>query len=141
VTVARSGASCQNRAEANTGYTHYWEHRTFTPEEWTRVTAGARAVIARAEQRGIALAGLDGSGLPSVNDLNVVLNGAGHGGCEAFQLTRAGGRGFCKTERLPYDAVVVAILCIAEKTGALEWSSDGTDADLESGRRMAEGIT
>ena len=122
------------------GYTHYWEHRAFTPEEWTRVTAGAREAIARAQRRGIALAGPDGSGWPSVNSLNVALNGAGHGGCEPFQLTRAGGRGFCKTERLPYDAVVVAILRVAERTGALTWSSDGTDADLEAGRLMAEGI-
>jgi hypothetical protein len=123
------------------GYTHYWEHRAFTPDDWSCVTAGAREVITRAEQRGIALAGPDGSGRPSVNDLNVALNGACQGGCEPFQLTRAGGRGFCKTERLPYDAVVLAILCVAEKTGALAWSSDGTDADLEAGRLMAEGIT
>ena len=79
------------------GYTHYWGHRAFSPEEWTRVTAGARQVIARAEKRGIALAGPDGSGRPSVSDLNVVLNGAGRGDCEPFQLTRAEpGRGFCR---------------------------------------------
>ena len=76
------------------GYTHHWEHRAFTPEEWTRVTAGAREAIARAGQCGIALAGPDGSGWPSVNSLNVSLNGAGHRGCEPLRLTRAGGRGF-----------------------------------------------
>ena len=54
-------------------------------------------------------------------------------------LSRTAGRGFCKTEHLPYDAVVVGVLIAAEATGALTWESDGRDEDHAVGRRLAEG--
>ena len=47
---------------------------------------------------------------------------------------------FCKTARNPYDAVVVAILMVAEALlPGFEWSSDGDDEDdaFNAGKELA----
>lgn len=119
------------------GYAHYWENRSFTQQEWDRVVAGARNVIERAERRGITLAGPVGRGAPSLNDTNIAFNGLVNEAFELFRWHRCVGKGFCKTGRMRYDTVVIAVLSIAETIGALAWTSDGKDADHAAGRLLA----
>jgi hypothetical protein len=121
------------------GYTHYWTSRGFTGKKWSQLTSGTTAIIARAKRSGIEVAGSDSEGTVQVTDLRIAFNGPRGAACEPFKLSRTAGRGFCKTEQLPYDAVVVAVLIAAEATGALTWTSDGRDEDHAAGRRLAEG--
>ena len=121
------------------GYTHYWTSRGFTGNEWSQLTSATSGIVARAQQSGIEVAGQQGEGAPIIDD-RIVFNGAGKAGCEPFVLGRTSSRGFCKTQHLPYDAVVVAVLVVAESTGALTWTSDGKAADHEAGKKLAEGV-
>lgn len=121
------------------GYTHYWTSRGFTGEEWSQLTSATAAIIDRAKQSGIEVAGPNSDGPAQINDLQIAFNGPRGTACEPFTLSRTTGRGFCKTEQLPYDAVVIAVLIAAEATGALTWTSDGRDEDHAAGRRLAEG--
>ena len=121
------------------GYTHYWSSRGFTGKEWSQLASATTSIIDRAKQSGIEIAGPMSEGPAQINDLQIALNGPRNAACEPFMLSRTAGRGFCKSERLPYDAVVVAVLIAAEATGALTWTSDGKDDDHAAGRRLAEG--
>lgn len=122
------------------GYTHYWTGRGFTGKEWSQLTSATAEIIARAKQSGIEIAGPESAGPAQITDLQIAFNGRQGAACEPIMLSRTAARGFCKTQHLPYDAIVVAVLIAAEATGALTWTSDGTAADHEAGRRLAEGI-
>ena len=122
------------------GYTHYWTGRGVTGKEWSQLTSATTGIVARAQQSGIEIAGPDSEGPVLINDLQIAFNGPEGTACEPFRLSRTAGRGFCKTQHLPYDAVVVAVLTAAVATGALTWTSDGKVADHEVGRKLAEGI-
>ena len=121
------------------GYTHYWTSRGFAGEEWSQFTSATTAIIDRAKESGIEIAGPMSEGPAQISDLQIAFNGSRGVACEPFTLGRTAGRGFCKTQHLPYDAVVVAVLIAAEATGALTWTSDGKDDDHAAGRRLAEG--
>ena len=122
------------------GYTHYWTSRGFTGKEWSQLTSATTAIIDRAYQLGIEIVGPMSEGPAQINDLSISFNGPKGAACEPFIFVRTAGRGYCKTEHLPYDAVVVAVLIAAEAKGALTWTSDGKDDDHAAGRRLAEGI-
>ena len=121
------------------GYTHYWTSRGFTGKQWSQLSSATTAIIDRAQKSGIEIVGPMCEGPAQTNDMQIAFNGPRNAACEPFILGRPAGRGFCKTQRLPYDAVVVAVLIAAEATGALTWTSDGKDNDHASGRRLAEG--
>jgi len=76
---------------------------------------------------------------PEASGEAIRLNGVGDGACETFRLARAvSGYEWCKTDRRPYDAVVTAVLVLAQ-AHALGWlaiTSDGTPADWEPGLRL-----
>ena len=122
------------------GYAHYWTSRGFTGKEWSQLTSAAMGIIARAKQSGIEIAGPNSVGAALVDDLRMSLNGLQGAACEPFTLSHTAGRGFCETQHLPYDAVVVAVVIAAASTGALTWTSDGKVPDHEAGKRLAEGI-
>lgn len=86
------------------------------------------------------------------------------GGCETFCLNRTGNGlpesyerkpyamdeasqrrrrfSFCKTSRLPYDVIVVAVLCAAkDRWPALDVSSDGSLAERKDGFDLFERAT
>lgn len=122
------------------GYTHYWTGRGFTGKEWSQLTSATTTIIDRAQHTGIEVVGPMSGGPAQISDLQIAFNGLRNAACEPFIVGRTAGRGFCKTQHLPYDAVVVAVLIAAEATGALTWTSDGKGEDHAAGRRLAEGI-
>jgi len=120
-------ASVQKQA----GYSHYWEQsRDFTNDEWSKIARAAKAIVRKAESKGIAIRGGDGNGKPVINGNEIVLNGDEEAGeaHETFDITKKQGRwAYCKTARKPYDAVVVSILAVAKKVApdAIDVDSDG----------------
>ena len=121
------------------GYTHYWTSRGFTGKEWSQLTSATAAIIERAKKSGIEIVDPMSEGPAHIRDLQIAFNGPRQAACEPFILGRTAARGFCKTQRLPYDDVVVAVLIAAEATGALTWTSDGKDDDHAAGRLLADG--
>jgi hypothetical protein len=119
------------------GYTHYWKNREFTAAEWAAMRDAAQRIAARASGQRIKLAGWDGAGRPVIDADEIALNGRGDESYESFRITRNAGDDFCKTARRPYDAVVVALLTVAARVGALTWTSDGDSEDHEAGIALA----
>jgi hypothetical protein len=127
------------------GYTTYFEaKRAFTTAEWTNITTAAKAIIAK-QPKGLICGG-NGKGNPTVNAKEIWLNGnAIDDQChETFHITKAKYPefNFCKTARKPYDAVVVAILCIVEHfaPSKLDIYSDGDTEEWGEGLKLAKSI-
>ena len=97
------------------GTTHYWQlHAAIAPEQWAQVAAVSRRLIqSRAE-----LLSHDGesSQHPVVDSERIEFNGRGVQARETFELRRVpaepGEWVFCKTDGLPYDEVVTAVLIV-----------------------------
>jgi hypothetical protein len=128
------------------GYTHYFpQTRSFSDDEWEQITNAAMRCVSTATAEGILLA--DGLGtsntFPTIDGAEICFNGSAEAGedYETFRITKDHDTefNFCKTAMMPYDKVVVAILAVCEKVapGALGFSSDGDDEDLEPGRQLA----
>jgi hypothetical protein len=130
------------------GYTHYW-YRPAGHEDrdaFRRLGTDAKKIIEVADSLGIEVRGWDSTGRPDFSELHFSLNG----GCETFSWPSSAGEGnslsggksfdFCKTQLLPYDAVVTAILIRAKHVygDALEVSSDGSWEDWAEGARLYE---
>lgn len=123
------------------GYTHFWTVTGFTDQQWGEFQAHARTVFRRAARRGIRIRGWNGAGKPEFSADRVAFNGAGDDAHETCSIKREDyDRDFCKTERKPYDAVVVALLTIGARMGCLHWSSDGDPADHEEGIKLARDL-
>lgn len=123
------------------GYSHYFETGTLVFDE--PFLADVRAIVREADAEGIALSG-DPYGVeprpPEVGPEGIVINGLGPESCEPLVLEPDGeaARGFCKTYRRPYDAVVGAILMrVAESRPDADIASDGSFLlDWEAARRL-----
>lgn len=130
------------------GYTNHWSYHSgpknpdggFSDAQWATIVREARAIVAAAEEKGIGVAGGQGSGRPVINDEMILLNGLGPQKYESFYLPKTPSeedrrfhmrfmesfgeqpgqevaRGFCKTNLKPYDAVVASILAVAKRVG------------------------
>lgn len=94
----------------NMGYTHYWDHRGFTDEQWQKLVTFTQNLISETEITIVNGHGDLGSS-PEINDRRICLNGEGDDSYETFALTKAEQDfEFCKTQRRPYDEIVVAIM-------------------------------
>lgn len=100
------------------GLTHHWRRPTELPSEpFHAAITDCRKVLVATE---LDLAGFDGTGNPVLNDHQIIFNGKQPDACEPFEFAliefdRHGGRearSFCKTEHLPYDLFVKAVLII-----------------------------
>lgn len=92
------------------GYTHYWDHNGFTDEQWQKLVTFTQNLISETEITIVNGHGDLGSS-PEINDRRIFLNGEGDDSCETFALTKAEQDfEFCKTQRRPYDEIVVAIM-------------------------------
>jgi hypothetical protein len=144
-------------------YTHYWYLKLPTTRTTTRAHAlyvalmrDARALAHTAEvERGIFIAGLNGRELPQWKDGYFLFNGKRSESCDTFcwlqvpVSVKVGGNtdfnddtltfsASCKTNRLPYDALVTAVLLRACDYYGDELSvvSDGTWDEWEHGREL-----
>ena len=123
------------------GYSHYFETGTLVFDE--PFLADVRAIVREADAMGIALSG-DPAGSeprpPEVGPEGIVINGLEALALEPLVLEPGGeaARGFCKTNRLPYDAVVGAILMrVAESRPDADIASDGSFLlDWKAARRL-----
>ncbi|HEY2670149.1 MAG TPA: hypothetical protein VGJ07_07195 [Rugosimonospora sp.] len=103
------------------GYTHYWTvpstHPGYTAA-WPGIVADARRIITAVRAAGIVIAGPDGYHRPTCDLVEgIAFNGDATSDLdyETFWLQPPGwaprcARGFCKTERRPYDLAVAAVL-------------------------------
>lgn len=122
------------------GYTHYWSHNGFTPEQWAQLQRAARTIAKRSKAQGAPLGDWQGAGRgPSIDASAISLNGRKGEGFETFMLASTPEEfGFCKTGRRPYDAAVVAILTVAARINSgFTWRSDGDESEHSEGRAMA----
>lgn len=110
------------------GYTHYWRNpQGFSDQQWKKLMAEAKKILAAAKKAGIKLAGPDGSGKPEIGDEYIAFNGVGEDSYEDCWISKNGGEfKFCKTAKKPYDPVVVSVLAAAKKINSKFYpSSDG----------------
>ena len=125
------------------GYTHYWSFGPFIDEKnYKAALADCRKIIRNSP---VPVASWNGEGKPILrNGFN--FNGAGDDSHENFTMGSIPDRDprswpFCKTERKPYDVVVVACLCaIEDRIGqkAFNAESDGDPHEWEDGRNLAQ---
>jgi hypothetical protein len=142
------------------GYTHYWKRTKTTAKRtskktWKEFIKFVSELIEKVNVTNIensaddvssvavVIKGGDGIEPVEINDDIVLLNGDDSGGedlaHESFCLerTRISPLQFCKTNRKPYDPVVVACLIEADRLGIIDkWWSDGDEQDLRSGREL-----
>ena len=120
------------------GYTHYWYRETeIAPEAWDAITSEVTRII---EESHIPIVGWDGESELEINDNVIWLNGIGADAHETFVIERVipadrqtiqNKQGlhfdFCKTNRKPYDLVVMAsLLAMKRHLGQkIQISSDG----------------
>jgi len=127
------------------GYTHYWTFGAFIEEKGYKTALAECRKIIRSSP--VPVASWDGKGKPILrNGFN--FNGVGDDQHENFSMSVEPERGpdawpFCKTERKPYDVVVVACLCILEdRLGrkAFNAESGGDLHEWEEGKALAEKV-
>lgn len=108
------------------GYTHYWKHNGFTDDQWKMLVENSNDIISKSNCKIANAFGECGTN-PVLNNNCISLNGEGDESCETFYITKnAQSFEFCKTRRLPYDNVVVAIMKTAQNiNSSFEPSSDG----------------
>lgn len=118
------------------GYTHYWNHRGVSADQWTELCADARRIIKAA---GVPIAGANGAGRPVINESQIALNGVRpEDWCESFYVTpSATSFEFTKTGYRPYDVVVSTILLRAALTiPGFAINSDGTWDEWQPARDL-----
>lgn len=113
------------------GYTHYWErHHHYDKERFNRALDDVRILLTALAP---IVAGPNGSGKPWVSTRGIAFNGRGENAHEPFLFPRsctperAGDRfDWCKTERKPYDVLVMAVLLVLHQHLDICIASDGT---------------
>lgn len=124
------------------GYSHYWQSRGFTPEQWAQLQESARVIFARARRAGIGIAGWNGRSAIEYGPDRLAFNGREPHAFETCAIASGQDYSFCKTGREPYDAAVVAVLIVAARIAphAFEWRSDGDAAEHAAGERLARDL-
>lgn len=119
------------------GFTNYWTYQEgdLTDNEWDALVAFAafasRAVDGTTCKTSYGCIDINGS--PSWE--NLVLHGSKyHKDRKMLAEVCLSDGGFCKTARLPYNTVVVAVLIAAQQVGLVKyWRSDGNTDDTRAG--------
>ncbi len=123
------------------GYTHYFTMNKKTTEEQIKKMIAFTNTAIELFGADQIVGGMGDEGTkPEVTEEIINLNGKEDNSHETFQLAfNSGEWGFCKTNRKPYDMVVVACLIFAEQNNVIaKWSSDGDSEDHEYGRALFE---
>lgn len=119
------------------GYTHYYtKKREHTNEEWDKFIGECKQ-LHKSLPDDVLIAGWNGFGKPIFNDEEVSFNGSGdelsHETCLIEKESPIDEFNFCKTNRKPYDLMVVAVLLSANKNLGHSFHSDGDLDDLRVG--------
>ena len=126
------------------GYSHYWEtNGGIEDEQWLDFTDFVNMAIGECGAKIVNGAGEKGT-IPAVTGTSVALNGEGDD--ESYETFNVGrfdvGFNFCKTDRRPYDTLVVACLIAGTRLGIFsKWSSDGDHDELVAGRNLYNEIS
>lgn len=128
------------------GVTHYWRRPTELPPETFRAAVIDVHRLFSVEH--IEVAGFDGTGSPIVSEDRVILNGRAPLACEPLEITaiefdprgRSEVRSFCKTELLPYDLCVKAVLVVFQHHLHSHFvvTSDQQDTDWTAARELVQ---
>lgn len=91
----------------------------FTDDEWKVVKQKTAAILARAIRAGIELTGgeVEGTPRPELTNTEILFNGREEGG-EDFYLAkrpRTERKGYCRTQQLAYEPVVISVLLAVKK--------------------------
>ena len=116
------------------GYTHYWKiDSEITPEKFRSLQSIAARIVCESE----ASVEFSMNTNQHPDHADICLNGIGENAHETFLLTPHKAKfEFCKTNRKPYDEIVVGILLVATGRGLLEFTSDGSGDELSAGRQL-----
>lgn len=114
------------------GYTHYFEQEGPSPtdEQWEVICSEVRELFAK-HAAIICVEFNRPEDPPELSSRRIAFNGKGTAGHETFILRRQQkGFDFCKTERKPYDEVVIEVLKIVRRHCPrwLRLASDGGDS-------------
>ena len=116
------------------GYTHYWEtSRDFTDAEWAELMQDADDLIAASDVH-LRIERNAPNEPAEVTVSEIRFNGLGAEGHETFVFHKDKHSNFCKTNRKPYDAIVVKILAHAHSIApdAVYLGSDGNSQPGET---------
>ncbi len=113
------------------GYTLYWyREKSIDQEKYSMILRDFKKILPEFAQKGVILAGPDGSGLPMINEYGVSFNGSCESGgcCETFSFvqelifpyrepSQRNGKflQYAKTEGLQYSLAAAALLIIAKQ--------------------------
>lgn len=118
------------------GYTHYHSEMK---RPLNKGEVGVIKKIIKASKVKI-VGGMGEEGTKPIVEYGVIkLNGLGDDSHETLWINTGKGD-FCKTNRKPYDVVVVAILHYLSQQGVLTWSSDGKEEDHFDGMRLVKSV-
>jgi hypothetical protein len=125
------------------GYTHYFPHKKTGKKAWDKIVENCEKAY-----RACSVPVQYESDIPEepfFTQVYIRFNGVGDDGHETFMLHKYGSDGFtfCKTDRKPYDILVVACLAIyhhfSPKT--VDLGSDGYRHEWEDGVELARKAT
>lgn len=117
------------------GYTHYWANtrKKISAETKESFKNGFNAMLNHPDRPPIKIEWFDEKG--------IFFNGVGDDACETMVISFKANSAYqwCKTNRRPYDKMVIACLLLAYNLGIIaEWSSDGNDDELKEGYNFFE---
>jgi hypothetical protein len=126
------------------GWTHHWERPLILPpEQFAQFSEDCRSLL---HSKDVAVAGPEGTGDPIIGTDEVAFNGRSPLSCEPFEFRRVEhsrhrhDRSYfcCKTQHLPYDRFVQAVLIIAKHyfQHTVLVTSDGNDSAWDDARQL-----
>lgn len=119
------------------GYTHYWTASQQLDPLPEKAVKDIQAIFDKCADI-IAFEEDEPDKPPLVTPELITFNG--REGCETFVFDLSKGFNFCKTARLPYDDVVVAVLIVLKSNYGelLDVSSDGCGDEWDEGIALAK---
>ena len=125
------------------GYTHYYKkNKPTNNEEWGKFTNEVMS-LKKALPREIKLADWDGYNKPTINQEYIVINGKYPNNHESLNIGRkdVSSFEFTKTNRNPYDIMVLAVLISAYRNiEGFYIKSDGINLDLSFDTEFTDAV-
>ena len=117
------------------GYTHYYEVKCEDEDKFAEMYLESSLIVEHANREGKVC-----SFVVDHKRKLFVIEGVGKDTCEPFVWSPKKAKSFCKTARLPYDAVVAACLIVAYDIYGEQVSigSDGEWDDWDLGKKLYE---